>query len=78
MTMGATPRRIPAAEFKARCLGLLDEVARTGVSLVITRSGLPVAKVVPADELDIADLRGSVLCEGDIVSPIDERWTPDS
>ena len=75
VTMGSKQRRIPAGEFKAKCLALLDEVATTGISIVVTKYGKPVAKVVPlraADELP--DLRGSVVREGDIVSPIDVRW----
>jgi prevent-host-death family protein len=75
MTMASKQRRIPAGEFKAKCLALLDEVAATGATIVVTKYGKPVAKVVPlrtGDELP--DLRGSVVREGDIVSPIDVRW----
>ncbi|HLQ37059.1 MAG TPA: type II toxin-antitoxin system Phd/YefM family antitoxin [Planctomycetota bacterium] len=71
-------RRIPAGEFKARCLALLDEVAATGTSIVVTKYGKPVAKVVPLGEADdLPTLRGSVVREGDIVSPIDVRWKAD-
>jgi len=38
-------REISATEFKAKCLSLLDEVARTGESLVVTKRGKPVARV---------------------------------
>ena len=31
------------AEFKAKCLKLMDEVAETGEPLVITKNGHPVA-----------------------------------
>jgi len=40
---------IPAGEFKARCLQLMDKVARSRESIVITKRGKPVAKLVPAD-----------------------------
>jgi prevent-host-death family protein len=43
-------RRIPASEFKAKCLALLDEVAETRETLVVTKRGKPVARVVPAEE----------------------------
>lgn len=46
----ATQRTIPASQFKAKCLALLDEVARTGETLVVTKRGKPVARVVPAEE----------------------------
>ena len=46
---GRTPRdgALPAAEFKARCLELMDRVRETGVEYVITKHGRPVAKLVP-------------------------------
>ena len=55
----AVRREIPASEFKARCLALLDEVAETKKTLVITKRGRPVARVVPADEP--RNLLGSVV-----------------
>ncbi|MGO8756626.1 MAG: type II toxin-antitoxin system Phd/YefM family antitoxin [Terracidiphilus sp.] len=36
-----------ATEFRARCLGLFDWVAKTGETIVITKRGKPVARVVP-------------------------------
>ena len=36
-----------ASEFKAKCLALMDEVARTGERIVITKNGEPVAELVP-------------------------------
>jgi len=57
MVMSQFLREITASQFKARCLRLLDEVAESGESLVITKHGRPVARVVPP--LRQADLRGS-------------------
>lgn len=51
-------KEITATQFKARCLRLLDEVAETGESLVVTKHGRPVARVEPPLRPD--DLRGSV------------------
>ncbi|HUI84565.1 MAG TPA: type II toxin-antitoxin system prevent-host-death family antitoxin [Candidatus Binatia bacterium] len=42
-----TSREIPAGEFKAKCLALIDEVNRTGYEIVITKRGKPSAKLVP-------------------------------
>ncbi len=42
-------KRIPAGEFKAKCLKLMDEVNATGEELVITKRGKPVARLVPID-----------------------------
>ncbi|MEN9353226.1 MAG: Antitoxin Phd YefM, type toxin-antitoxin system [Fibrobacterota bacterium] len=38
---------IPIAEFKARCLGLIDDLRNEGGSLVVTKHGRPVAKMLP-------------------------------
>jgi len=67
---------IAAGEFKAKCLKLLDQVAETRETLVITKHGRPVAQVVPvpAAKNIIGAMRGSVLWEGDIISPIDVEW----
>lgn len=43
-------RKIKAAEFKAKCLALLDEVAETGEGVIVTKRGKAVAQVVPAVE----------------------------
>ena len=49
MTMVSTlTRPMPASEFKAKCLALMDEVARTGEPVVITKNGKPVAQLAPA------------------------------
>jgi prevent-host-death family protein len=55
-------REITATQFKARCLRLLDEVAETGETLVVTKRGRPVARVEPSSP-KAADLRGSVAFE---------------
>jgi len=38
---------VPISEFKAKCLRIVDEVARRGNSLVITKHGRPLARVAP-------------------------------
>jgi prevent-host-death family protein len=71
---------IPAGEFKAKCLKLLDEVAEKREPLVITKHGKPVAQVVPMQlpktvrKGIVGSMKGSVLWEGDIISPIDVEW----
>jgi len=46
----AVRKTVPASEFKAKCLALLDEVAQTRETLVVTKRGKPVAHVVPVEE----------------------------
>lgn len=52
-------RTIPAGRFKAQCLRLLDEVAETGETIVVTKRGKPVAKIEPI--ADPPSLKGSVV-----------------
>jgi prevent-host-death family protein len=51
-------KEITATQFKARCLRLLDEVAESGETLVVTKRGRPVVRVEPSNPRP--DLRGSV------------------
>jgi len=74
MTMDHQEPQIPAGEFKTHCLRLLEEVARTGSSFVVTKRGRPVARVTPVAGKEPASLAGSILEEGDLISPIGETW----
>lgn len=67
---------IGAGDFKAKCLQLLDDVAQTKESLVITKRGKPVARLVPIlAEVDLyGALAGSVVFEDDIISPLENEW----
>ena len=65
-------KTVAAGEFKARCLDLLDQVAETGAEFVVTKRGRPVARVSPVEPPP--DLKGSIVREGDIVSPTGEAW----
>jgi prevent-host-death family protein len=79
ITVPATlPATIPAGEFKAKCLKLLDQVAADRRPLIVTKHGKPVAQIVPMPAKEWIDpvgaMQGSVLWEGDIISPIDVEW----
>ncbi|MDR3741580.1 MAG: type II toxin-antitoxin system prevent-host-death family antitoxin [Terracidiphilus sp.] len=68
---------VPAGEFKAKCLKMIDEVAQKRKPLVITKYGKPVAQVIPmpAKQRDIVgSMKGSGVILGDIISPIDVEW----
>lgn len=71
---------IPAGEFKARCLQLLDEVAASGEPLTITKRGRPVARLVPlpAERALFGALAGSVQVQLDLVAPLGEAWRADA
>jgi prevent-host-death family protein len=64
-----------ASVFKAQCLAVLDEVERTHTSVVITKHGRAVARVVPIEE--VRPTLGSVTVltenEGELFST-GEEW----
>ena len=70
-------RTIAAGEFKAKCLEILDRVARNGDAIVVTKRGRPVARVVPVEPTARRSLRGSVRYRADIVEPFGDEWTVD-
>jgi prevent-host-death family protein len=72
-------KKIAAGEFRARCLGLMEEVRSTREPLLITERGKPVAKLVPADNASrkfLGRLKGVIRMVGDIESPVEppEAW----
>lgn len=72
-------KKLPAGEFKAHCLSVIENVRKTRETVVITKRGRPVAKLVPADESPqqfLGRLEGVVRIVGDIESPIEpaEIW----
>jgi len=74
--------KIAAGKFKAQCLQLMDRVKENRERIIITKRGRPVAQLVPVDEEKPQDifgaLRGLVLEEGDILSPVGETWEADA
>lgn len=76
-------KKMAAGVFKANCLAVMDEVQAKRVTVVITKHGKPVAKLVPVEpQVDdiFGFLRGKVTITGDVVSPAlspedwDELW----
>ena len=72
-------KKMAAGSFKAKCLALMDEVQSKHETIVITKRGKPVAKLVPIstakDEIySFLDGKGTI--KGDIVSPAmsAEEW----
>lgn len=72
-------KKMAAGSFKANCLAVMDEVQAKHETVVITKRGKPVAKLVPLDtETDeiYNFLAGKGRVTGDIVSPAisSEEW----
>ena len=76
-----TSPHIPAAEFKATCLELMDKVKTTGAEYVITKHGKPVAKLVPVEAPKKrgiwGSMKGSVLKYDRPFDPIDGEYDID-
>ena len=74
-------KTIPAGTFKARCLAIMDQVAAKREAIIITKRGIPVARLVPVEQEDddifgFMKGKGKIEIKGDIVSPIlsPEEW----
>jgi prevent-host-death family protein len=83
-------RTMPAGEFKAKCLALMDEVQAKGQTVIVTKRGKPVARLCPLEEPSggkrsmFGRLRHLGVIHGDIVSSefsdaewermADEKW----
>ncbi|MES2392800.1 MAG: type II toxin-antitoxin system Phd/YefM family antitoxin [Acidobacteriota bacterium] len=77
---GGNVRIIPAGEFKAKCLQLMDQVRDNGLTIIVTKRGQPVSHVVPPVKApaafeSIVGRHPGVEILGDIVSPLPEEWT---
>jgi prevent-host-death family protein len=64
---------VPISKFKAKCLGLIEQVHKTRQPLRITRHGIPVVEVIPTGpdrkRKFVGDMVGTARIVGDIVSP---------
>ncbi len=69
---------ISAAEFRANCFKILDEVEVTHKEVVITKRGRPVAKLVCCEQQKAKDpllgsMEGLVETIGDLTEPVIEQ-----
>ncbi|HMP72052.1 MAG TPA: type II toxin-antitoxin system Phd/YefM family antitoxin [Kiritimatiellia bacterium] len=73
---------IAAGEFKKHCLKLMDQVQTGRQSILITKRGKPVAKLVPVDDPTAVPLfgcmKGRLHEAGDVVKPTGEAWHADA
>ena len=72
------PKTMGAAQFKEKCLALIDEVGPEGI--VVTKHGKPVAKLIPfaSDSADlIGCLEDEIEVRGDIFTT-GETWRAES
>jgi len=74
-----TMKSMSVTEFKAHCLELVNEVSRTGESLLLTKRGKPAAVVGPPPVEEgrkwiPGQFKDTAKIVGDIVAPLDEPW----
>jgi prevent-host-death family protein len=83
ITSRVAMRTIPAGEFKAKCLAIMDEIQAGGESVVITKRGKPVVRVTALEASSVAErrpvfgaMRGLATIVGEIVESefSDEEW----
>jgi len=63
-----------AGKFKAQCLQVMEEVRATKETVVITKRGRPVARLVPAESETqefLGRLKKIIKITGDIESPVE-------
>lgn len=70
--------KISAAEFKARCLNLMDHVNEFHEEVIITKHGKPVAKLVPVTAAPEKPLFGfldkKIQINEDIIATLNLEW----
>lgn len=80
----AAPIEVSSSEFKNGWHNYLERVERVRETVVVTRYGKPVAKLVPYDEDGqeenslFGHLANTVTVLGDIVAPTGEVWEADA
>jgi prevent-host-death family protein len=72
---------VGAAEFKARCLELVDHVRETATEYIVTRHGVPVATLGPVKRARgsafVGSMAGSVLAFDRPLDPVPGAWMTD-
>ena len=72
-------KEVAISEFKAKCLGMLEEVRKTRQPIRVTRFGKPVAEVVPPSPPKSKGRRlGSMAGTGRILGDIVGSISPES
>ena len=63
-------QKIPAAQFKAQCLAVMDQVAASGRPVVVTKHGKPVVQIISI-ESDEDEIFGFMIGKARIVGDIE-------
>lgn len=66
-----------ASVFKAKCLGIMDEINETGEEIIITKNGHPVSRLLPFRNKPktLFGLHASgIHASDDLIEPVNESW----
>ena len=73
---------VGSAEFKSRCLELVNHVREARAEYVVTRHGEPMAKLVPVDsaaaETIFGCMKGSMTYDDRVLEPVPGAYTYDA
>lgn len=73
--LGDIMHTIQASEFKAKCLALMDDVARSGRVLIVTKNGRPIVELRPYSGGRAGSpfgLHPHLQIVGDILTPLED------
>ena len=70
-------KEMGVTDFKAHCLEVMDRVSRTGTPVVVTRRGVALVKVVPAEPTLMGGL-GWLADRTEIVGDVEASLFPDA
>jgi len=75
MIVNMPMKKIAAGSFKVHCLAVTDEVQSKRESVIITKRGKPVAKLVPIDK-QTDDIFGFLAGKGEVTgNVVDSRYS---
>lgn len=81
MSKRSSSASVGAAEFKARCLELVDHVKEARAEYVVTRHGKPVARLVPVEAetpvSPLGSMRDTVVSYERPFEPVPATWSLD-
>ena len=66
-----------AGEFRVQCLKLIEMAHHQHETVIVTKRGKPVAKLIPYEENPpklFGALEGSVIIKADITQPMEDAW----
>ena len=76
--------KMPAGQFKTKCLKIMDELQQTREEVTVTKHGKPVAKLIPySPDSDskrpiFGFMKDVVRIHADIVTPLEDKWDAES